>query len=140
MISLLLGGITHHFIGSSLPYCGRINNNDFGTIQNSYVIGMIGDDDLKIGIISGKDSACANIVGPVVSARMAENLDFVLGAYNTNFKSFHKLGIQPPSINGQTPIVGLNYKINLYDGDNFKVNINNIVSVGIVSHALSIDF
>lgn len=140
MISLLFGGITHHYIGSSLPYCGRINNNNFGTIHNEYVIGMVGDDNFKFGLISGKDSACGNILGPVLSKNVYGNLDFVLGGYNTNKGAFYKRNLEAPSINGITPIIGLNYKINLYKNNNFKINLENVISYGIITHSLSLNF
>lgn len=140
MVSLLVGGITHHYIGSSLPYCGRINNNNFGTIYNEYVIGMVGSEDFKAGIISGKDSACGNILGPILSKNIYGNLDFVLGGYNTNKEDFRKIGMEAPSIGGITPVIGLNYKVNLYKNNNFKVNLENVMSYGIITHSLSINF
>jgi hypothetical protein len=138
MISIIYGGITHHYLASSLPYCNRINNS--GTIHNEYVIGLVGSQDFKIGILSGKDSACGNITGPIMAAKISENVDFMLGGYNTNFKEFHKLGIEPPSMNGYTPIVGLDFKLNLYDGENFDIKLDNLVSLGIITHAVSINF
>ena len=100
VLSLFYGGITHHYLASNLPYCNRINNNSFGTIHNEYVIGLIGDEDFKVGVLSGKDSACGNILGPITTTKLSDNVDFVLGGYNTNFDKFHKLAIEPPSIGG----------------------------------------
>jgi len=134
LTTILLGGITHHYIGSSLPYCNRLT--DFGTITNPCIAAMVGSTNAKAGFIAGKDSACGNIVGPVASFYVANNLDFVVGGYNTNFKKFHNLGIEPPSFIGLTPIIGLDYKINI----NKNVSLDTIMSVGIVSHALSISF
>jgi hypothetical protein len=136
VLSLLYGGITHHYLASNLPYCNRINNNTFGTIHNEYVIGLIGDEDFKVGVLSGKDSACGNILGPITTTKITEDLDFVLGGYNTNFNKFNKLGIEPPSINGITPVIGVDYKIKLTD----NVSIDNLISVGIITHSLRVDF
>lgn len=138
MISLIYGGITHHYLASNLPYCNRINNS--GTIHNEYVIGLAGSKDFRVGVLSGKDSACGNIIGPIMAAGISENVDFMLGGYNTNFKEFHKLGIEPPSIGGYTPVVGLDFKLNLYDGESVKVNLDNLVSLGIITHAISVNF
>jgi hypothetical protein len=140
MISIIYGGITHHYLASNLPYCSRINNNSFGTIHNEYVIGMVGSENFKLGVLSGKDSACGNILGPIMAAKVSENVDFMLGGYNTNIKEFHNLGIEPPSFNGYTPIIGFDFKLNLYDGESYKINIDNLVSLGIITHAISINF
>jgi hypothetical protein len=138
MISIIYGGITHHYLASSLPYCNRINN--VGSIHNEYVIGMAGTEDFRMGILSGKDSACGNIVGPITATKIYENVDFMLGGYNTNFDDFHELGIKPPSIGGITPAIGLNYKLSLYNGENIKIKLENIISFGIITHALSVNF
>lgn len=134
MISLILGGITHHFIGSSLPYCNRINN--VGTIHNEYIVAMIGDSDGKVGFIKGKDSACGDIIGPISSFKMSDNVDFILGGYNTNFKDFEKLGIVPFSFGSITPVIGFDYKIEITR----NLHIHNIVSFGIISHGIGISF
>ena len=55
MISLMYGGITHHYMAPTLNYCKTINN--VGTIHNEYVIAMAGSANAKIGILKGKDSA-----------------------------------------------------------------------------------
>ena len=138
MISLLYGSITHHFIGSNLPYCNRINSN--GSIHNEYVIAMVGDANTKVGILKGKDSACGNIMGPVSSFKMSDNFEFILGGYNTNFKKFNELGMRPPTIGGITPIVGLDYRLPIYNGDKFKITLDNLVSIGIITHSLRVDF
>jgi len=138
MISLIYGGITHHFVASNLPYCNTINN--YGTIHNEYVIAMAGSQDVKLGIIKGKDSACGDIFGPIGSISLTENVEFLAGGYNTNFKDFEKLGIQPPSISGITPVVGLDFRIPLYEDENIKFTVDNLISVGIITHALRVDF
>lgn len=138
MISLIYGGITHHYLASNLPYCNRINN--YGTIHNEYVIGLVGSKDFRVGVLSGKDSACGNIIGPIMAAGISENVDFMLGGYNTNFKEFHKLGIEPPSIGKYTPVVGLDFKLNLYDSESVKINLDNLISLGIITHAISVNF
>lgn len=138
MISLLYGSITHHFIGSQLPYCNRINSN--GSIHNEYVIAMVGDDDTKVGILKGKDSACGNIMGPVSSFKMSDNFELILGAYNTNFKKFNKLGIQPPTLSGVTPVAGLDYRLPIYKNSKLRITLDNLVSIGIITHSLRVDF
>lgn len=132
--TILLGGITHHYLGSSLPYCNAINN--VGTIVNPYIVVMSGTNKTKAGFIVGTDSACGRIAGPVASFNLASNLDFIVGGYNTNFKEFKNSGIEPVSIRGITPILGLNYKIPLIN----NISLDNIISVGIVSHAISFSF
>lgn len=97
---------------------------------------MAGNRDFKLGLLKGKDSACGNIVGPISSFRIDDNVDFMLGGYNTNFNTFEKRGIVPPSVGGITPVVGLNFKIPITD----TIKINNLVSFGIISHALSVEF
>jgi hypothetical protein len=134
MISLIYGGITHHYMAPKLNYCNTINS--VGTIHNEYVIAMAGNRDFKLGLLKGKDSACGNIVGPISSFRIDDNVDFMLGGYNTNFNTFEKRGIVPPSVGGITPVVGLNFKIPITD----TIKINNLVSIGIISHALSVEF
>lgn len=138
MISILYGGITHHFINHDLPYCNRINN--VGSIHNEYVVALVGDDAVKVGAIAGKDSACGNIVGPVFTININESFDFVFGGYNTNTEKFHKLGMEPPSAMGVTPIVGIDYKLSLYKGDNFELGLDTIVSYGIITHAFRVNF
>jgi hypothetical protein len=137
MLTLIYGGITHHYLASNLPYCNRINN--VGTIHNEYVIMMIGNKN-KIGVLKGKDSACGDIVGPISSFQISENVDFMLGGYNTNFDKFRKIGIEPPSYNGITPVIGFDFKIPVYKKDNFKVSLDNLVSIGIITHAISVSF
>lgn len=134
MISILYGGITHHYIGSNLPYCKRLNN--YGTIHNEYVIGLVGTEKTKVGVISGKDSSCGSIIGPISSFKLADNLEFIAGGYNTNFKKFREIGIEPPSFNGITPVIGLDYRIRLTK----NISIDNLFSVGIITHALRVDF
>lgn len=134
LTTILLGGLTHHFLGSNLPYCNRINN--FGSIVNPYAVVMRGTEDLKAGFILGTDSACGSIVGPVSSFKLSDNVDFIAGVYNTNFREFNKLGIEPPSIAGLTPVLGINYKVKL----NKTLSLDNIVSIGIISHAISFSF
>lgn len=140
ILSLLYGGITHHYLGSNLPYCNRIGGNEFGTIHNEYIIGLVGDNKTKIGGIVGKDSACGSIFGPVATFNIEEDLDFVIGGYNTNYKEFHDLNIEPPSFNGITPIVGLDYRIPIYKSKNTTVSVDNVISIGIISHSLRVDF
>jgi hypothetical protein len=134
LTTIILGGITHHYVGSSLPYCNRINN--VGTIHNEYVVAMTGNSKSKIGFIKGKDSACGDIFGPISSFKMIDSVDFILGGYNTNFKDFKKLDIVPFSIGSVTPVVGFDYKIDITK----NLQIHNIISFGIVSHAIGLSF
>lgn len=133
MITLGIGGITNHYIAYSANYCNKINN--YGTINNEYVIAMVGNKN-KLGILKGKDSACGNITGVISSMSMSDNLDFVLGGYNANIKTFAKRGLIPPNINGITPVVGLNYKLDITD----NLKLNNVVSYGITTHFISYEF
>ena len=136
--AILYGGITHHYMASNLPYCNTINGS--GSIHNEYVIGLVGSKDSKVGFIKGKDSACGNIFGVLASLAIDENVDFIIGGYNTNFKDFEKLGIIPPSINGVTPLVGLDFKIPIYTSENFSIKIDNLFSIGIITHSISLNF
>lgn len=138
IFTLMLGGITHHFISPNLNYCGLIN--DVGTIRNEYVVGLVGNELAKVGFIKGKDSACANIFGTVGTVRITDNLDFIVGGYNTNYREFKSRKIDPPSIDGVTPIVGLNLKLPLFKTPTTSVSLDNIVSMGIISHAISFTF
>ena len=138
MISVLYGGITHHYIGSHLPYCGRLNT--VGTIHHEYVIIMAGNSKRKFGILNGRDSACGTIMGPVASFSASDHVDLVIGGYNTNFKDFRKLNIEPPSFFGITPIIGLDFKIPLYKTESVDIELDNIVSLGIITHAIRFNF
>jgi hypothetical protein len=44
--------------------------------------------------------------------------------------------MKPPFINGITPVLGVNYKIPLTN----NIKLNNVISIGIITHAISIDF
>lgn len=138
LFTLILGGITHHYMAPNLNYCNLINNS--GTIKNNYAIAMVGDKSAKIGVIKGKDSACGDIFGAIGSLRISQQVDFMIGGYNTNFKAFQERNMIPPSIGGITPVFGLNFKIPLYKNKNTAVEINNLVSIGIVTHAISFTF
>jgi hypothetical protein len=138
--TILYGGITHHYMASKLNYCNRINNNDFGTIHNEYVIGLVGSKENKIGFIKGKDSACGDIFGGIATSAISQNVDLVFGGYNTNTEDFHKRNIEPPSFGGITPVFGLDFKIPIYQGDGYRISLDNLVSFGIITHALSINF
>jgi hypothetical protein len=71
---------------------------------------------------------------------LSEDVEFLIGGYNTNFKDFEKLGIQPPSISGITPVVGLDFRIPIYEDRDVKFTIDNLVSIGIITHAIRVDF
>jgi len=134
MISIMLGGLTHHYVGSNLNYCNKINN--FGSIANPYVVVMAGNKNSKIGLITGKDSVCANIVGPISSFYIKENLDVIVGGYNVNRAEFKEREIQPFSISGFTPVLGINYKIPITK----NISVNNLVSFGIITQSIGINF
>jgi hypothetical protein len=101
---------------------------------------MAGDKDTKIGMIKGKDSACGNIMGPIASFTISEDFEFIAGGYNTNFKKFNKIGISPPSVSGITPVLGIDYRLPIYKSSKLKVTIDNLVSIGIITHSLRVDF
>jgi hypothetical protein len=104
------------------------------------VIILAGDKDTKIGIINGKDSACGSIAGPVASFTISENFEFIAGGYNTNFKKFNDIGINPTSISGITPILGLDFRIPIYENNKIRITIDNLISLGILTHSLRVDF
>jgi hypothetical protein len=139
MLSLIYGGITHHYLAKDLPYCNPIKGG-MGTIHNEYVIAMAGSKDFRLGLISGKDSACGNIMGPISATRISDNIDFMLGGYNTNFKKFRDRMIEPPSIGGITPVVGLDFKIPLFEYEDTKLSLDTLVSFGVITHAINLSF
>ena len=134
LYSVLFGIMTHHFIGSDLPYCNTLNAS--GTIQNPYAVVMAGNEDAKLGAIVGKDSACGDIVGPIGSVRIRRHISFVLGFYNTNFKEFRALGMEPPSVGGVTPVAGVDISVPIAG----PVSFDTIISMGIITHAIRMDF
>lgn len=138
MLSLIYGGITHHYLSKDLPYCNKIGG--VGTIHNEYIIAMAGDKDFKLGVLSGKDSACGSIFGPISAIGLSDNIDLMVGGYNTNFKKFKDRGIEPPSIRGVTPVVGLDFKIPIYESGNTKFSIDTLVSVDVITHAINFTF
>ena len=138
IVSLILGGITHHYLAYDLPYCDTIN--DVGTIKNPYAIVMAGNENVKVGFLKGKDSACGDIYGPISSFRLSDNFDFILGGYNTNFKEFNDRGITPPSIGGVTPVVGVNYSLPLYESETVKASFYTLFSIGIITHGVKFTF
>jgi hypothetical protein len=138
MISLLYGGITNHFIGHDLNYCNKLNN--IGTIHNEYVIAMVGDKNIQAGLIKGKDSVCSNITGPIASFRLDEDIRLIMGGYNTNVNDFKKRGIQPPNVGSFTPVIGIDYEIYLYKSNNFEVVAHNLISLGITTHSIGVNF
>jgi hypothetical protein len=132
--SILLGGLTHHYLLPKENYCNQVNNQ--GSIVNPYVISMVGSETLKTGVILGKDSACANIFGSVSSVNLYKNIDLMVGAYNANTREFNNRGLQPVEYYGITPIIGIDYRIKLYK----DVTLDTLVSMGIITHALRVDF
>lgn len=132
--SILLGGITHHYLAPKLNYCSTINS--YGTITNPYVIALAGSPTIKAGFILGKDSACGNIAGPIISYSLSKNLEFVAGGYNANFNKFSERGLKPIQFYGVTPVVGLDYRVFLRK----NVSIDTLVSYGIITHSLRVDF
>jgi hypothetical protein len=132
--SILLGGLTHHYMLPQGNYCNKVNSN--GSILNPYTIVLVGNTTLKTGAILGTDSVCAPIYGSVSSVSVYKNLDFMVGGYNTNSGAFQERGLNPISINGITPIIGFDYRIKLYK----NITLDTLVSVGIITHALRVDF
>jgi hypothetical protein len=139
MIStLIFGGITTHLIGSNLNYCNKLNN--YGTIHNEYIIAMVGSNNTQFGVIKGRDSVCSNIIGPIGSIRLGKNFRFIAGGYNTNRKQFAERGIISPSVAGVTPVIGIDYEIHLYKSNNFEIVAHNLVSFGITTHSIGVNF
>jgi len=139
IVSLSLGLLSHHIVNPQLDYCGKINNS--GTIQNSYIIATVGDQDFRGGVIVGKDSTCSTIKGLVFEKNLYKNLDLVFGVYNTNTKAYHNRGIGPVTLDGRsTPIIGVNYKISIYKSKNFTVNLHNLINPYLTSHAVNFSF
>ena len=139
LFELFLGGITHHPISPQLNYCNAINKST-GTIKHRYGAVLVGNKDFKIGGIIGQDSVCAPIKGVLSSSRITDKLHFIAGGYNTNDKQFKNRGIQPVKIGGFTPVLGLDYKVPIYESKNFKASFDTIFSVGIISHGISFNF
>jgi len=144
IFELFFGGITHHYIASQLNYCNVINKS-VGTIKHGYGAILIGNEKNRGGIIVGKDSACGNIYGGLGSfSSFKKNLNLIVGAYNVNRKEFYDRKITPFSVFGVTPIAGLNYKLPLYKKTykkrNLKISFDTIVSLGIITHGLSVTF
>jgi hypothetical protein len=138
MISLIAGGITHHYIASHLKYCNRINNS--GTIVNEYFILSAGTEEGRLGLLKGKDSACGDIYGAMVFASVNPYLDFVVGGYNTNFDAFRRRKMHPVVESEITPVIGVNFRIPLYTSKDFSVNIENLISYGITTHGIGVTF
>jgi len=139
MISLIYGGITHHYLAKDLPYCNTIGNG-IGTIHNEYVIAMAGSRDFKLGLLAGRDSVCGSMAGPISAFRLSDNVDFMLGGYNTNFRNFHERGMEPISVGGITPVVGFDFKIPLYEKQDKKLSLDTLVSFGVITHAINFSF
>ena len=101
---------------------------------------MAGTDKFKAGILNGKDSACGNIFGPITSFKLKNNLEFIAGYYGTNFNKFRKINIEPPSYLGVTPIVGFDFRLPIYKNKKSIISIDNLISMGIITHSLRVDF
>lgn len=138
LTTLLLGGITHHYFGHDLNYCNLIN--DVGTIQNNYVGVLVGSKDFQFGMIAGKDSACGDIVGPIASFNVNDRFSFIAGGYNTNHQKFDNRGINPVTSGDITPVLGFDYKIPLYKSDKTTISLDNIISIGIITQAITFSF
>lgn len=138
LTTLLLGGITHHYIAHDLNYCNLIN--EIGTIQNNYVGVLMGSKDLQIGLMVGKDSACGDIIGPIASLNLNDKFSFIVGGYNTNHQKFYNRGITPITSGDITPVLGVDYKVPLYKNNNTTIALDNIISFGIITHTITISF
>lgn len=138
LTTLLLGGITHHYLAHDFNYCNLIN--DVGTIQNNYVGVLMGSKDLQVGLMVGKDSVCGDIVGPIASLNVNDRFSFIVGGYNTNHQKFYDRGITPITSGDITPVLGIDYKVPLYKSNNTTIALDNIMSFGIITHAITISF
>lgn len=138
LTTLLLGGITHHYIAHDLNYCNLIN--EVGTIQNNYVGVLMGSKNLQIGLMVGKDSVCGDIIGPIASLNLTDKFSFIVGGYNTNHQKFYDREIAPITSGDITPVLGIDYKVPLYKNKNTTIALDNIVSFGIITHAITISF
>lgn len=138
MVSILYGGITNHFIGSNLNYCNSLNK--IGTIHNEYAIVLTGSKNKQIGFIKGKDSVCSNIFGIISSFRIDQNIRIIAGGYNTNTRDFEKRNIRPVSIKGYTPLIGMDYELPIYKSTNFEIVFHNLLSLGITTHSVGVNF
>ena len=138
MISVIAGGITHHYIVTSSNYCNRFGNTS--TIHNPFVIALKGDKVSRYGFILGQDSACGIIAGPVGAFELNPHVDFIAGAYNTNYDAFRKINIEPYAILGVAPIAGFNLKFPIYKSKEYTINSENLISLGIITHAFSVNF
>jgi len=138
LTTLLLGGITHHYIAHDLNYCNLIN--DVGTIQNDYIGVLVGSKKFQAGFIKGKDSACGDILGPMASYNFNKNFSFIIGGYNTNHKKFYDRNIVPITSGEITPIIGLDYKIPLYESNEVTISLDNVISFGILTQGITFTF
>jgi hypothetical protein len=138
MLSLIAGGITHHYIASSSNYCNRFGNTS--TIHNPFVMALKGDYTSRYGFILGQDSACGIIAGPVAAFGLNSHVDFIAGAYNVNYDAFRKIKVEPLAIMGVTPIAGFNLKFPIYKSKEYTINSENLISTGTITHALSVNF
>ena len=138
LTTLLLGGITHHYLAHDLDYCNLIN--EVGTIQNNYVGVLVGSKKFQVGLMMGKDSVCGNIVGPIASLNVNDRFSFIVGGYNTNHQKFYDRGITPITSGDITPVLGIDYKVPLYKNNGTTIALDNIMSFGIITHAITISF
>ena len=136
---LLFGGITHHYIGSTLNYCNVINKGT-GTIKHAYSGVLVGSDDFRAGIIVGRDSACGKISGLLTSFKFTDKIHGIIGGYNTNYKEFSKRNIVPSQVFGITPVVGVDFKFPLVSTKDYKVSLDTLVAIGIITHGVSVKF
>jgi len=138
LTTILLGGITHHYVAPKLNYCNRINK--IGTIRHTYAAILVGNDKIQAGPLMGVDSACGAISGALLSVSISEFFKIMAGGYNTNFKEFNDRGINPPTFMGLTPLAGLDYRLNLYKSKDLNISLDTLISYGIVSHGISVSF
>lgn len=143
MMELGYGSITTHYVKNDVKYCKELDNN--GTIHNNYYSLRYGSKN-KFGVFFGEDSVCNKIRGSVNSIYLSDSFDFVFGGYNNNYKRVKSIDLGFARTNAFlfnnqiTPVLGLNYRIELYKYKEYKLQLNNILSLGITTHNITFDF
>lgn len=138
MWEFVLGGVTHHYMSSNADkYCGKLN--DSGTIVHPYAIALYGQS-TKFGIITGTDSMCKGIVGGLIKQRLGGSFSLVVGGYNNNYNKFNNQQLNRFGLGGVTPVLGLNYDVTIHKHKDYTIKLNNMVSYGITTHGISLEF
>lgn len=139
-VLVLMGGITTHpFSPSHIQNRYKNRIGDYGTIFNPYTMIMMGNNSFKTGILYGTDSVGGTILGSVSHVKLHENIGFVFGGYNYNESLYKERKLKSPSINGITPILGMDVSFKLYEGKTYTIESHNLLSV-ITTHSIGIKF